>query len=95
MYITIRKYQSNNQEEVVTKIQEGFIPLISEMPGFEGYYVVPVDSDKIVVVSMFDSEINAEGSALLAQRWVEDTIAHLYSGPPEVLQGEAKIASED
>lgn len=95
MYIIIRKYQSNDQAQVVQKIQEGFIPLISEMPGFEGYYVVPVDNDKIVVVSIFDSEINAEGSALLAQRWVEDTIAHLYSGPPEILQGPAAIASED
>lgn len=92
MYIVIRKYSTNSQEEVIQKIQQGFVPLISQAPGFIDYYVVPIEKDKVLIVNLFDSEFNGQNSTELAKKWVDENIAHLYSGPAEILEGEAAIA---
>lgn len=93
MYIVIRKYEVNSQEEVLRKIQEGFVPLISAMPGFINYYVVPMGLNEIMVVNLFDNEANGQRSTDIAAKWVEDNIAYLYSGPPVIWQGEAMVAA--
>ncbi len=92
MYIVIRRYHSSSQEEVFLKIQRGFVPLISHLPGFINYYVFPSGDDEVVVISMFDSEAHASDSTALAAKWVTENIAHLYSAPPEILQGEAQVS---
>lgn len=92
MYIVIRKYSTNSPEEVMQKIKAGFLPLISRAPGFIDYYAFRDGADKIVIVNMFDTEIAGLNSTEMAKQWVDDNIAHLYAGPPEIMQGEAGVA---
>lgn len=92
MYIVIRKYSTASPSEVMQKIQEGFVPLVSNMPGFINYYAFTSKEDEIVIVNMFDSEINGQNSNDLAAKWVDENIAHLYSGGPVIFQGEACVA---
>lgn len=93
MYIVIRKYSTNSLEEVINKIQTGFVPLISKADGFIDYYVVPIEKDKVLIVNLFDTEYNGQKSTDIATDWVHDNIEHLYSGPPEIMQGEAAVAA--
>lgn len=92
MYIVIRKYQSTAPLEVMDKIQHGFLPIISRAPGFIDYYVFKDGEKNVVVVSMFDTEIAGRNSTDMAKQWVDENIAHLYDGPPEIYQGEAGVA---
>lgn len=92
MYIIIRKYSTDAMEQVVEKIQQGFIPLIKQTPGFIDYYVVPLSETKVMIINLYDTEINAKGSHELAQHWVTENIAYMYDGPPEIMEGEAIIS---
>ena len=39
MYATVRRYEGvTDPSEVGRQVEEGFIPIISEMPGFVAYY---------------------------------------------------------
>lgn len=92
MYIVIRKYKSSAPFEVMDKIKHGFLPIIKIAPGFIDYYAFQDGEDNVVIVSMFDTEIAGRNSTDMAKEWVEENIAHLYSGPPEIFQGEAGVA---
>jgi hypothetical protein len=41
MYVTVRRYEGvSDPSEAARLVAEGFIPIISEMPGFVAYYWV-------------------------------------------------------
>jgi hypothetical protein len=41
MYVTVRRYEGvTDPSEAARLVDEGFIPIISEMPGFVAYYMV-------------------------------------------------------
>lgn len=92
MYIVIRKYKSADPEQVMQKINEGFVAIISRTPGFIDYYVFQDSTDNVIVVNMFDGEASGQASNEIAKKWVDENISHLYAGPPEIFQGEAGVA---
>ena len=92
MYIVIRKYKSTNPEEVMQKIKAGFVPIISRTPGFIDYYAFRDGEDNVIIVNMYDGEAAGHASTEIAKQWVDDNISELYSGPPEIFQGEAGVA---
>ena len=66
----------------------GFVPLISETPGFEAYYLVDAGNGVVVSLSLFRERARAEESTRGAAEWVSRNLADLVQGPPEVLTGE-------
>ena len=41
MYVTVRRYEGvTDPSEVTRLVDEGWLPIISEMPGFVAYYMV-------------------------------------------------------
>ena len=42
MFTSIRKYKvkRGSMEEYARRVQEGFVPLTRQMPGFRGYYLL-------------------------------------------------------
>lgn len=92
MYIVIRKYKSTDPEQVMTKIREGFVSIISRTPGFIDYYAFQDGTDNVIIVNMFDGEAAGQASSEIAKKWVDENIAHLYAGPPEIFQGEAGVS---
>ncbi len=41
MYVTVRRYEgASDPSEVARRVNEGFLPIIREIPGFVDYYLV-------------------------------------------------------
>jgi quinol monooxygenase YgiN len=93
VYTSIRSYRikPGKSDELIQKVQSGFVPLIRKSEGFIGYYVVDAGDDRIASISVFRDKAGAEQSTRSAADWVASNIADLVEGPPEVLSGEARI----
>jgi heme-degrading monooxygenase HmoA len=93
MYASIRRYKTTpgRVDELVQRVNQGFVPLVSRAPGFVGYFVLDAGSDVVASVSIFQDEAGAEESNRLAADWVRANIASLFEGPPEITAGEVRV----
>ena len=89
MYAAIRRYKikPGSANEITQRGQEGFVPLISGMPGFVAYYGVFTENNEIVTVSIFEDQAGEEESTRQAAEWVKQNIAEFIEGLPEVTTG--------
>ncbi len=90
MYVVVRQYQAKPGavEEIARQAKEGFVPLIEAVPGYVAHYGVKVDTDAVMTMSIFEDQRGAEQSSRLAAQWIEQHIASLYEGPPQITAGE-------
>jgi hypothetical protein len=95
MYAAIRRYQVDpgSVDEVTRKINEGYLPTIKEVSGFQAYYAVDAGDGRLATVSVFEDQAGAEESTRKAADFVRQNMASLVPDPPEVLQGEV-VAQE-
>lgn len=93
MYASVRiaKAKPGMLAETIRKVNEGFVPLISQVPGFVTYYLVDIGEDRAVTVSVFKDKAGAEESGRRAQDWVAQNLAPLMAGPLEVMVGEVAV----
>ena len=89
MYAAIRqgKAKAGKAEELTEKIKEGAIPIISDVEGFMGYYVVYAPDDTVVAISLFNNYASAEESNRRALGWIERELAPLLAGPASAIAG--------
>ena len=89
MYAAIRqgKAKAGKAEELTQKIKEGAIPIISDVEGFIGYYVVYAPDDTVVAISLFNNYASAEESNRRALGWIERELAPLLAGPASAIAG--------
>ena len=94
MFTSIRKYNvtRGSAEELVRRVQDGFVPLVRQLQGFRGYYLLDGGRDVLVTISMFDSAHEALASNELAADWLRDNVLEFTRGMPEVIAGNALIA---
>jgi heme-degrading monooxygenase HmoA len=64
MFTSIRKYNvgRGSAEELARRVRESFVPLMREMQGFRGYYLLDGGPDVLITISMFDSADDAFAS---------------------------------
>ena len=94
MYVTVRRYEGVSESQKVAKlVDEGFIPLISEMPGFVAYYFVDAGDGVMVSTSVFEHKDAEEQSNFRAGQFVAEHLAPLLPNPPQVTAGEV-VASK-
>ena len=73
-------------------MRESFVPLIRQMQGFRGYYLLDGGPDVLITISMFDSADAAFASNEKAADWVRNNVLEFTRGMPEVMIGNALIA---
>jgi hypothetical protein len=89
MYATVRRYEGvTNPGEAVRRVNEGFVPLISQVPGFVAYYWVDAGGGVLISTSVFEDRAGAEESNRRAADWVRQNIASLAPNPPQITAGE-------
>jgi len=95
MYASIRKYYiiPGTLEELLRRVQEGFVPLISQIPGFRAYYVLEVRNDEVLSISIFDTQAGAEESVRRSADWVAKDLASFLQGLPEIIVGQVRVQS--
>ena len=90
MYATIRRYDGvTNSREAGKRVNEGFVPLISQLPGFVAYYWVDAGGGVMVSTSVFQDQASAQESNKKAADWVrQNNMASLMPNPPQITAGE-------
>jgi hypothetical protein len=69
-------------------VDEGFVPLLKEQPGFVAYYWIDAGDGAMASMSVFEDRTEAERSVDRAADWVRENNAELLPNPPEVTTGE-------
>ena len=89
MYIAVRRYEGVTDTKKVAQLaREGFLPIISEMPGFVAYYFVDAGDGVMVSTSVFEHKEAEEQSNFRAGEFVAEHLAPLMPNPPQVTAGE-------
>ena len=91
MYISVRRYQSEQMDKVIRLAQEEFVPIISQRSGFIAYYIIDQGDGGAATISIFENQADAEASNAMAAEWVKDSLTDLVSGPPDITAGEVKV----
>jgi hypothetical protein len=96
MYIAVRKYHllPGSSREFLQRVQEGFVPLVSQISGFLAYDAHHVGDNQVLTTSTFDTRAGAEESILLALRWVQEHCIELTQGLPRLEVARAPTASK-
>ena len=89
MYVTVRRYEGvTDPSEAARLVEEGFIPIISELPGFVAYYWVDAGEGVMVSTSVFEHKDAEEQSNWRAGDSVAKNLASVVPNPPQITAGE-------
>jgi hypothetical protein len=89
MYAAVRRYEGvTDPAEAGRRVNEGFVPLIRQVPGFVAYYWVDAGGGVMVSTSVFEDQAGAAESTKRAAEFVRENLASLLPNPPQVTEGE-------
>lgn len=89
MYVAIRLYDGVKfPDEAAAKVRDEFLPVISNIPGFQEYYAVKTGDGTVASVSVFKDKPGADESVQAATKWVQKNMSQFLPNPPQVISGE-------
>lgn len=93
MFAVIRRYNTheNSAQKIEQRVREGFVPLLSKLPGFISYDVVRSTDGTLLSVSIFESRQAADDSNRLSSDWVHENLASLIRTAPVILSGDVIV----
>ena len=95
MHATIRRYESIDQSrksELVKKVDEGLLPALSELPGFNGYSFIDAGNGVMTSVGFFDTEAQADESTRVAGSWLrEQKLDTVLRTAPMITSGDVVV----
>jgi hypothetical protein len=94
MFAIIRKFTltRGSGKKVAQRVQDGFVPVLRELPGFKGYYLLDGGPDVLISIRLFDSADEALASNEIAATWIRNNVLEFTKGMPEVMAGDALVA---
>src|SRR5436189_1362294 len=89
MFATIRRYnvKPGHMSEVVKRVREGLIPIVSRQQGFVSYQAIDPGGNVALSVSFYQSRAAADAANKEAAAWVTANLAQLTT-PIDVTVGE-------
>jgi len=95
MFATIRRYEAIDNartDELVKKADETLLPSLSELPGFNGYFLIEAGNGVMSSISFFDTAEHADESARVASTWVrEQKLENVLPNAPKITTGEVVV----
>lgn len=94
MYVSIRRYEeltSDRIDEIIKRVEEGFVPIIRASAGFIGYKFIDAGDGVIATISVFDTKVAAEESNKAAASWVKENMAEFTTKPPQITAGIVRL----
>jgi hypothetical protein len=92
MYTAIRTYTMSDTAEMAKRVQEEFLPLVRDVPGFVGYYVVDAGDGRVASITVAEDQAGIEESSKRAASWVRERLAELVTSGPDVLAGDTVVS---
>ena len=95
MYATVRRYEGGTDpKETGRRVNEGFVPIISQIPGFVALYLVDAGDGMMISTSVFQDQAGAEESNRKAADYVRQNLTQLLPKPPKITAGEVVAYKE-
>jgi len=100
MFATIRRYSTKtgtskeNIDGFKRRIEENYVPKISEIRGFHSYSVLSVSNNELLSISIFEDRQGATESTRKAAEFVQKDPFKDQLSKPEVLEGELLVHKE-
>jgi len=102
MFVTIRRYSPRNGSVNRASLQllrrqlhDEFLPLLQQIPGFAGYYVLNVGDRELITLSFCEAkEGSAESNRCAAEYTFRNPLV-FELGRPEVTEGEVLTFAEE
>jgi hypothetical protein len=95
MHVTIRRYESIDQSrkgEVLKKVDEKLLPVLSELPGFGGYSLIDAGNGVMTSVAFFETAAQADESTRVAGSWLrEQKLETALPNPPKITSGNVVV----
>ena len=95
MHATIRRYESVDQSrksEVIKKVDDGLLPMLSDLPGFHGYSLIDAGDGVVTSVGFFDTSAQAAESTRIAASWLrEQKLDAVLSTQPKITSGDVVV----
>jgi hypothetical protein len=92
MYAAVRRFEGVTDSQKVAQVaEEGFVPIISDLPGFVAHYTVDAGDGVMVGISVFEHKAAEEESTFLAGEFVAEHLEPLMPNPPQVTAGEVVV----
>jgi len=93
MHATMRYYPGNTglADQLAGRADE-IRSVISEVPGFQAYYLVRLD-DATVSITVCDDEAGTAESTRVAASWIEENMPDLAASPPMVSGGTVTLSA--
>jgi len=89
MYATVRRYDGvTDVREAARRVNEGFIQIVSEIPGFVAYYWIDAGGGVRISMSVFQDRASAEQSNARASDYVRENLVSILPNPPQITAGE-------
>ena len=89
MYVAVRRYEGVTDPQKVAQVaEEGFVPIISELPGFVAHYTVDAGDGVMVGISVFEHKDAEEQTNFEAGDFVAEHLEPLLPNRPQVTTGE-------
>jgi hypothetical protein len=88
MYATIRKFSGGALADALSSRESDIRQEIGEIDGFRAYYLTRTSDGDTLTISIFDDAAGGEESTRGAKAWIQENLADLSIGAPEVTGGE-------
>jgi len=95
MHATVRRYESVDQSrksELIKMVDEGLLPKLSELPGFNGYSLIDAGDGVVTSVGFFDTAAQADESTRIAAGWLrEQKLEPALPNAPKLTSGDVVV----
>ncbi len=92
MHVTMRRYEGvdqNRTDELTKKVGETLLPRLSNLPGFNSYYLIEAGNGVVSSIGFFETSAQADESTRVAATWVRDEkLDEILKNAPKVTDGE-------
>jgi hypothetical protein len=91
MYATIRRYEGVDESrtaEITSKANDNLIPRLSELPGFNGYFLFEPANGVLTSISMFETSSHLDESNRVAAKVLQEgDLQAVMPNPPKITSG--------
>ena len=88
MFAVVRRYSGvTDPEEAGRRVEDQFVEILREVPGFVAYYWVDAGDGVMLSTSVFQDEPGEESRQKRAGKIVRANLEPLFPNPPQVTAG--------